>query len=160
DGVTVVGVRIFGKDREVFVNDATTNPAVGRRLRAGDQIAGYTVKGIEPTAVTLASPSGDPVVVPLTLDKGKAGAPGGPPRPPGGRPGAGGRASPAPASRAASPAAGAPARAAGPPVPGAAPPRAAGVMTQTQPQQSLPAEVRQKLEQLRQNDKRAGRKNK
>ena len=33
DGVTVVGVRIFGKDREVFVNDATQNPAVGRRLR-------------------------------------------------------------------------------------------------------------------------------
>src|SRR5262249_58032609 len=83
DGVTVVGVRMFGKDREVFVTDATQNPATGRRLRAGDQIAGYTVKTIEATQVTLLSPSGDSVVVPLTLDKGgKPGVPGGPPRAP------------------------------------------------------------------------------
>jgi hypothetical protein len=165
DGVTVVGVRIFGKDREVFVNDATQNPAVGRRLRAGDQIAGYTVKGIEPTAVTLASPSGDPVVVPLTLDKGgKAGAPGapgGPPRPPG-RPPQPGQAptSPAAGSQVASPAAGVPVAPAKPGAPAARPavPPAPGAPAQTQPQQSLPAEVRQKLEQLRQNDKRAGHK--
>ena len=166
DGVTVVGVRIFGKDREVFVNDATQNPAVGRRLRAGDQIAGYTVKVIEPTAVTLASPSGDPIQVPLTLDKGgKAGAPGGPPRPPG-RPPQPGQApvSPAAGSQGASPAAGVPVPAAKPAVPAPRPavpgvppaPGAPGV-AQGQPQQSLPAEVRQKLEQLRQNDKRAGR---
>src|SRR5262249_54541533 len=32
DGVTIVGVRIFGKDREVFMNDATQAPATGRRL--------------------------------------------------------------------------------------------------------------------------------
>jgi hypothetical protein len=162
DGVTVVGVRIFGKDREVFVNDATQNPAVGRRLRSGDQIAGYTVKGIEPTAVTLASPSGDPVVVPLTLDKGgKAGAPGGPPRPPGRPPQPGqAPASPAAGSQVASPAAGIPVPAAKPGVKPAVPgaPAVAGAPAQAQPQQSLPAEVRQKLEQLRQNDKRAGRK--
>src|SRR5262249_27599119 len=162
DGVTVVGVRIFGKDREVFVNDATQNPAVGRRLRSGDQIAGYTVKGIEPTAVTLASPSGDPVVVPLTLDKGgKAGAPGGPPRPPGRPPQPGqAPASPAAGPQGASPAAGTPAPVAKPAVKPAVPgaPAVAGAPAQAQPQQSLPAEVRQKLEQLRQNDKRAGRK--
>jgi hypothetical protein len=72
DNVTVVGVRIFGKDREVFVNDGTAGAAVTRRLRAGDQIAGYTVKAIDPTAVTLVSPSGDVMTMPLTLDKGKA----------------------------------------------------------------------------------------
>jgi hypothetical protein len=160
DGVTVVGVRIFGKDREVFVNDATQNPAVGRRLRTGDQIAGYTVKVIEPTAVTLASPSGDPVQVPLTLDKGgKAGAPGGPPRPPGRPPQPGqAPASPAAGSHVASPAAGVPVPAAKPGVPGVPPAPGAPGVAQGQPQQSLPAEVRQKLEQLRQNDKRAGRK--
>jgi len=164
DGVTVVGVRIFGKDREVFVNDATQNPAVGRRLRSGDQIAGYTVNGIEPTAVTLASPSGDSVVVPLTLDKGgKAAAPGGPPRPPG-RPPQPGQAptSPAAGSQVASPAAGIPVPGAKPgvkpAVPGVPPPVPGPPGQVVQPQQSLPAEVRQKLEQLRQNDKRAGRK--
>src|SRR5262249_36836956 len=80
DGVTVVGVRIFGKEREVFVSDASQNPAVGRRLRAGDQVAGYTVKSIDPRGVTLLSPSGDSVPLPLTLDKGKGG---GSPPPPG-----------------------------------------------------------------------------
>src|SRR2546428_8523127 len=44
DNVTVVGVRIVGKDREVLLSDATQNPAVTRRLRTGDQVAGYIVK--------------------------------------------------------------------------------------------------------------------
>src|SRR5205814_1697654 len=72
DNVTVVGVRIFGKDREAFVTDGTQGQAVTRRVRLGDQIAGYTVKGIERTALTLTSPSGDIVSMPLTLDKGGA----------------------------------------------------------------------------------------
>jgi len=67
-------------------------PAVGRRLRAGDQVAGYTVKAIDPTGITLLSPSGDPVPLPLTLDKGKAGTAARdavrPPIVPGGRPAA------------------------------------------------------------------------
>src|SRR6266516_3420839 len=72
DNVSVVGVRIFGKDREAFVSDGTQGQAVTRRVRLGDQIAGYTVKGIERTALTLTSPSGDVVSMPLTLDAGKA----------------------------------------------------------------------------------------
>src|SRR5204863_22090 len=72
DNVSVVGVRIFGKDREAFVSDGTQGQAITRRVRTGDQIAGYIVKAIERTAVTLTSPSGDVVSMPLTLDAGKA----------------------------------------------------------------------------------------
>jgi hypothetical protein len=79
-GVAIVGTRIMGKDREVFLTDASQGN-VQRRLRVGDQVAGYTIKSIEPTAVTLSSPSGDPVTMPLALEKGKAPAPA-PPTPP------------------------------------------------------------------------------
>jgi len=166
DGVTVVGVRIFGKDREVFISDASQNPAVGRRLRAGDQVAGYTVKAIDPTGITLLSPSGDPVSMALTLDKGKGGqpapgAPGMPVRPPivpGRMPQPGGPpASPAAGPQGTSPAAGVAVRPATPPKVPVPPPPVQPQAVPGQPQQ-LPAEVRQKLDQLRQNEKRAGRK--
>jgi hypothetical protein len=142
--VTVVGMRILGKDREVFLIDKTQNN-VQRRLRVGDPVGSYTVKAIEPTAVTLASPTGETVTMPLTIEKGKA--PATPPRPaprpaPGGQPvgaAAGGMAP--------SPAAGVQPKA--PPAP------AAG-----QPNPALPDEVRKRLEQLRNKDagKREGRK--
>ena len=164
DNVTVVGVRIFGKDREAFVTDGTQGQAVTRRVRPGDQIAGYTVKGIERTALTLTSPSGDIVSMPLTLDKG--GAQPGSPRPPipgrpltPGRPQQpGGSQSPAAGVQGPSPAAGGggtpPVPA--PPVPGRVvpglPQPVPGVPT------PLPAQVQQKLDQLKQNDKRPGRK--
>ncbi len=163
DGVTVVGVRIFGKDREVFVNDTTQGAAATRRLRAGDQVAGYTVKVIEATGVTLTSPSGDVVAMPLAVDKGRTppavrGA--SPPRSaPGG--GLGAATSPALGYQGSSPAAGV-----RPPPPPPAPPPAVATPPQPVPppagqqnpqMQQLPSEVRQKLEQLRQNDKRSGR---
>jgi len=157
DNVTVVGVRIFGKDREVFVNDASATPAVGRRLRAGDQIAGYTIKAIEPTAVSLISPSGDIVALPLVLDKGKGPGPGQPARAPTPtRPAQAqaAQASPAAGAIGSSPAAGVAVKPATPAVPGAA----AAPPGQAQPRQ-LPTEVQQKLDQIRkQNEKRAGRK--
>jgi hypothetical protein len=171
DNVTVVGVRILGKDREVFVTDATQTPAAGRRLRAGDQVAGYTVKKIEATAVVLSSPSGDIVSMPLTLDKGKA-ATG--PRP--GIPGKPGpqtpvpvRPAPVPPTPAVSPAAGprGASPAAGvqpPPPPPTAPavpvpaPAVAPAPAQTPQAQQLGTEARQKLDQLRQMEKRPGRK--
>src|SRR5207247_3581761 len=40
DNVSVVGVRIFGKDREAFVSDGTQGQAITRRVRTGDQNAG------------------------------------------------------------------------------------------------------------------------
>jgi len=164
DNITLVGVRILGKEREVFVNDATQNPATTKRLRVGDQLGqGYTIKAIDPTAVMLASPSGDMVNMPLSLDKGKAQAPGpgAAPRPPAvaAKPTSGAQAataSPAAGSQGPSPAAGVAGK---PPTPAPPPPVAPvpavapvpGAPAQPAP---LPAEVRQKLDQLKQNDKR------
>jgi len=157
DNVTVVGVRILGKDREVFVNDASQTPASARRLRAGDQVAGYTVKKIEATGIVLSSPSGDLVAMPLNVDKGKAGAgkgptPGKPPPPPAvaGRPGLPAM-SPALGPSGASPAAGI--QAAPPPTPPKPPapvPPAQPATPQPQAAQALGNDARQKLDQLRQ----------
>ena len=168
DNVTVVGVRIFGKgDREAFVNDGTQGGAVTRRLRVGDQLAGYTLKAIDRTAVTLTSPSGDVVSMPLTVVKWTAQpAPPGVQRPPmPGRPPQMPGRSPQPAgAQVSSPAAGvqgaSPAAGVGgvPPVP-TAPPRAVPKPAVAAPAPgTLPADVRQKLEQLKQNEKRMGRK--
>ena len=69
--------------------------------------------------------------------------------------------SPAAGSQIHSPAAGIPVPGTRPPqaIPPVPPPQPPAVQAgQQQPQQQLPAEVRQKLEQLRQNDKRPGRK--
>jgi len=158
DNVSVVGVRIFGKDREAFVSDGTQGQAITRRVRTGDQIAGYIVKAIERTAVTLTSPSGDVVSMPLTLDAGKAQPsgprqatpvrqpiPGRPPQPAGAQMG-----SPAAGVQGPSPAAGLGGR---PPVP-VAPQPAVGAPPKPGAPAPLPAQVQQKLDQLKQNDKR------
>src|SRR6266550_1408528 len=158
DNVSVVGVRIFGKDREAFVSDGTQGQAITRRVRTGDQIAGYIVKAIERTAVTLTSPSGDVVSMPLTLDAGKA-QPSGPRqatpvrqpipgRPP--QPAAAQMGSPAAGVQGPSPAAGLGGR---PPVP-VAPQPAVGAPPKPGAPAPLPAQVQQKLDQLKQNDKR------
>ena len=107
-----------------------------RRLRIGDQVVGYTIKTIEPTGVTLNSPSGDPVTMALVVEKGKA-----PvtvtPRQGGPRPGGVGRGG-----------------VASPSMPGTQTP---GVQTPQQAvipsAQQLPEEVRKKLEDLKQNDR-------
>lgn len=106
-GVTVVGIRIVGRDREAFVTDASQG-TTQRRLHAGDQIGGYTVKGIDVDAIHLLSPSNDPVTMPLNVEK-KGGGPGGPAiaKPSPARPGQPpGPASPSAGVQAASPAAG------------------------------------------------------
>ena len=176
-GVGVVGIRILGRDREVFVTDASQGNQQ-RRLRPGDQVGGYTVKSIEATQLVLTSPSGDTVSMPLSLEKGKAPPP---------RPGAPVPAKPAGAVTAikpqvASPAAGvqgAPTAAglgakpaipvaptpgvAAVPVPGMAPTtlgRPPGASAQNPAVQKLPGDVRQKLEQLKEREQggRLGRK--
>jgi hypothetical protein len=159
-GVTVVGVRIFGGDREVFVTDASGGAGGQRRLRVGDEVAGYTVKTIEATSVTLSSPSGDLVTMPLTLEKGKGGGGGGGASPPVAR--APGRpqapqppGSPAAGAQGKSPAAGVartppPSVAVPPAPPVATPPGVVPPKPGQNPQtQHLPSEVRQKLERLR-----------
>ncbi len=158
--VTLVGVRILGKDREAFILDAGQPQ---RRVRTGDQVGGYTVKTIRPTRVTLTAGSGEVVDLKLTVEKaGGAGpavpaVPGarapGAPRP--GQPGATPPGTPAP-----SPAAGVQPRQ--PHGPGAAAAAAAAAARQHQPGGAppapqnpnvpqLPAGVREKLEQLKGN---------
>lgn len=160
-GFTVVGVRIVGKDREVFVTDASQGNQQ-RRLRTGDQLAGgYTIKAIEATSLTLVSSSGETVNMPLALEKGKAQTPpraarAGQPQTP---------QSPAAGTQGASPAAGVAVKppAAAPPTPAAATPpaRTAPSKAEAQPMPGrtptgqLPTEVREKLEALKQNDARS-----
>jgi hypothetical protein len=124
------------------------------------------VKKIEPTAITLISPSGDSVPLPLAIDKGKAPPTPGAPRPPvPGRPPQSAQAA-AQASPAAGPQGGTSTAAGVPVTPAAKPPGAPPVAAAAAPLpagglqpngQPLPADVRHKLEQLRQQNKRSGR---
>jgi hypothetical protein len=167
--VTVTGVRIFGKDSEVFVTDASQGNQQ-RRLRIGDQVGGYTVKLIDPTGLTLASPSGDEVTMSLAIEKGKT---------PPARPVVSGRTpqpaqtpplSPAAGPQGASPAAGVPVKPTGAaqslapkpvqPIPAMTPPGTPAATGQAPPPgANLPADVQHKLEQLRHREprSRAGR---
>jgi hypothetical protein len=176
-GISVVGIRILGKDREVFVTDASQGNQQ-RRLRPGDQVGGYTVKTIEPTGLVLVSPSGDAVNMELSLEKGKpqpahpAAVPGKPAIPV--QAAAKPSLSPAAGAQGTSPAAGLPVKPAVPvaPTPGAtAVPGqgmpattlgkpAGGAPGQNTQLQKLPGDVRQKLEQLKEREQgsRLGRK--
>jgi len=172
-GISLVGVRALGNDREGFILDAT-QANTQRRIRPGDTVGNFTVKRIYTNKVVLTSAAGDKVTLSLELDKSKN--PTAPPARPG-RPQAANAATASPAagiSTGASPAAGVggtpkpPVTAAGtaavpppppvpgqpaPPVPGQpAPPTAAGNKRAHSP--NLPEGVRQKLEQMKGLNKR------
>lgn len=70
-GVTLAGIRIFGKDREAFIIDASM-ANTQRRLRSGDPIGNFTVKAIRNRSVVLVSEAGDIVTLRLELDKTKS----------------------------------------------------------------------------------------
>jgi hypothetical protein len=103
-GITLTGVRIFGKDREGFIIDAGQANSQ-RRIRIGDPVGNYTVKEIRTSYVLITSQAGDEVKLTLELDKSKTGAPTGPTTTPR-RPLAPGAAAAAAAGANASPAAG------------------------------------------------------
>lgn len=160
-GITVVGVRILGRDREAFVSDASGGNPTQKRLRLGDEIAGYTVKVIEPDALTLSSPSGDLVTMALTVEKGQgAGASPGATRVGAARSAQPAGGSPAAGVQTSSPAAGATGK---PQQPGTPARTAAGTAAGTQGRgragaatsgtplagQNLPSQVRNKMEQLK-----------
>jgi hypothetical protein len=175
-GISLVGVRLFGRDREGFILDATQGNQQ-RRIRLGDTVGNFTVKTIRPSSVVLAAATGEYVTLTLTVDKAKGGATPVPAR--AGRAqaaaAAGGAGSPAAGVTAGgSPAAGVggaakpPAATAGAaagtsPGPGQAapaPPAPAAPQAATPPKPkgppispNLPEGVRQKLEQMRQNRK-------
>jgi len=157
--LTLVGVRMIGRDREILVTDAGQGNQQ-RRLRIGDQLGGYTLKTIQPSRVTLAAASGDVVTLTLAVDKTPGGAPAGVPPKPGAVPPRPGQPAGAPAGSPAagvtSPAAGVqprvprppgnrpPGRPAGPgavPTPPAAPgtPTAAGIQQAPVPAAPAPA---------------------
>jgi hypothetical protein len=162
-GVSLVGVRLFGRDREGFILDATQANAQ-RRIRSGDTVGNFTVKSIRNSSVVLVSAAGDYVTLSLEIDKSKNAAVGTP-----GRPGRPQRPIPnAPVSPAAGVTAGA-STAAGigakptapvmppPPVPPGTPvppqpppgPAVSGRHNQPAPPPNLPEGVRQKLEQMK-----------
>lgn len=94
-GIELVGIRLFAGDEEAFIRDASQANAQ-RRVREGDEVAGYTVQAINPTNVELGNPTGQTVTLWLQLaPSGGAAKPGGPqfgPRPGGVAPGRGGAA--------------------------------------------------------------------
>jgi hypothetical protein len=157
--LTVAGVRISGRNREAFVTDSSQGNRQ-QRLHIGDQVAAvvagqagtvnYTIKAIDPTGLTLASPSGETITMPLELDRSKAPAAPKTPTPP--RPG-----QPAPAAPV-SPAAGGMLGAAASPAAGRQPAPPPPVPGQ-QPPPQIPPEVRQRLERINQpGTERPGRK--
>lgn len=169
-GITLVGVRAFGHDREGFILDATQNNTQ-RRIRSGDTIGNFTVKTIRQSSVVLVSQANDFVTLSLEVEKSKN--PTGPPARPG-RPqaatAAGGASSPAAGiTSGASPAAGIggapkpPVTAAGtaavPPPPGVPAPPTPPAPPVPQPRHggpgnpNLPEGVRQKLEQMKMKNK-------
>lgn len=93
--LTLVGVRMVGRESEAFVADVAQGNQQ-RRLRVGDEVGGYTLKTINPSRVSLASAAGESLTLTLNIEKsggggagarppGAPGAPGVPPRP--GQPG-------------------------------------------------------------------------
>lgn len=166
-GITLVGVRSLGDDREGFILDATQANSQ-RRVRLGDAVGNFTVKRIRSNSILLVSTTGDYVTLTLELDKSKApgaAAPAG--RPARGQAAAAGGASPAAGVVAGAPTAagvgGAPAR---PPVTAtgtAAAAQNAGMPPNETPPQTgtpigpkpvpgnpnLPEGVRQRLEQMK-----------
>jgi hypothetical protein len=81
-GIEVVGIRLLGDDEEAFIRDASQQNAQ-RRVRTGDEVAGYTVQSINPTSVELANPTGQTVTLWMQLTTSGAPKPGVPgvPRP-------------------------------------------------------------------------------
>ena len=54
-GITLVGVRSVGDDREGFILDAT-QANLQRRIRLGDAVGNFTVKRIRQSSILLVSP--------------------------------------------------------------------------------------------------------
>lgn len=82
-GIELVGIRLLGGDQEALIRDQSQQNAQ-RRVREGDEVAGYTVQAINPTNVELANGDGQAVTLWLQLAPSAAPKAGGVP----GRPGA------------------------------------------------------------------------
>jgi hypothetical protein len=76
-GIEVVGIRLLAGDQEAFIRDASQANAQ-RRVREGDEVAGYTVQAINPTNVELGNAAGQSVTLWLQLAPSAGAKPGGP----------------------------------------------------------------------------------
>jgi hypothetical protein len=72
-GIEVVGIRLIGDDPEAFIRDASQGNAQ-RRVRTGDEVAGFTVQNINATNVELGNANGQSVMLYLQLAPSAAGA--------------------------------------------------------------------------------------
>ena len=72
-GIEVVGIRLIAGDQEAFIRDASQGNAQ-RRVRTGDEVAGFTVQSINATAVELGNPNGQNVTLYLQLAPSAGGA--------------------------------------------------------------------------------------
>ena len=133
--LALMGVMVAAGERQVLVKDQAQPKPIW--LREGEQIGGYSVARIEPTAVVMASPTGDEIRLMINVEKGKPGA--APPTGPAG-------VQPQPTAVMAPPRPPGPAGAAGAPSPAATPARprrgAAG------------ADIKEKIERLREEARR------
>ena len=91
--VSLLGVTVAGGGREALFKDQGQPKALW--LREGEEFNGYRIKRIDPTSVLVQSPTGEELMLPINVEKGKGGAvpmtgPGGVPPAPaavrGGRP--------------------------------------------------------------------------
>ena len=76
-GIDVVGIRLIAGDQEAFIRDASQQNAQ-RRVRTGDEVAGYTVQAINATNVELVNPTGQTVTLWLQLSPSGGAKPGAP----------------------------------------------------------------------------------
>jgi hypothetical protein len=74
-GIEVVGIRSIAGDQEAFIRDASQGNAQ-RRVRTGDEVAGYTVQSIDATNVKLGNATGGTVTLYLQLALSGGGKPG------------------------------------------------------------------------------------
>jgi hypothetical protein len=74
-GIEVVGIRSIAGDQEAFIRDASQGNAQ-RRVRTGDEVAGYTVQSIDATNVKLGNATGGTVTLYLQLALSGGGRPG------------------------------------------------------------------------------------
>jgi hypothetical protein len=66
--VTLIGVLAVGPEREALVIDSAQGNKILHVIE-GDEVGGYTVSSISATQVILASPEGEQVPLPLTLNR-------------------------------------------------------------------------------------------
>jgi hypothetical protein len=75
--LVLLGVSGGGPEREALVKDQTQPKP--QWLRQGEEVGGYKLGRIDPTAIVMVGPGGEEVTLVINVEKAKAGQPGQPP---------------------------------------------------------------------------------